>query len=768
MSRGLWLFPFVARKGATGVESVSAAARTSIGDFLSSFRALIEAVGEKDKRGDGSGRERVLEAAWNVAEKEADLQRVRWSCELLTKVYTAGEGKALQEAATKAATDIASSVQRQGSAPAEEAIAWKNAAESVISLCDEEIANEGEEESVKVLDQMALRHTFKRWHTVLSVVPEDCDRERLSVIDTTVAELRSKFCSRANSDTSTVTLPRSALAGMSEAFLSSLQVSPDDSSHVVVTSKYPDALPVVRSCDNSDTRRRVLEMFRNRAPGNTEILRELILLLQERSSLVGARSYAHTVLADNRMAKTPERVAEFLDDLTERLKPAAEKDRAELSLLKEREEGGSLEAWDVSYYSEKYKQEKFQLNTEELRAWFPLDHVLDVVLTLYQRIFGLEFVRLKTVVGDGFDDRLWSNDPSGVMQSEESLRDGPEETVLTWHDDVLAFRVYEEVEVKDNATEVVETRRQAAGFFLLDLFPRPGKYGHACAYPVIDGLIKRGTEHSWQVEPVATMVANIPASGGLRVNEVKTLFHEMGHVLHALCARPRTWSQGWFNVPLDFVEAPSQALEYFAWDATFLKRLTKHRETGEPLDDDTIARLVSSKNSLSSLDLLRQIAATRFDQRIHSNPDDDERLAKANLDPKRPLFEEGTADKATEAEGIARLYEEMVCDATGVPEMRGDYPAAWLHLATSEYAASYYGYLYSEVLSADIFHTIATGGPTSLEDGGASDGLAAAAQRYRSLVLAPGAATPPDVMLRTFLGREPNQDAFLRSLGITP
>ncbi len=288
----------------------------------------------------------------------------------------------------------------------------------------------------------------------------------------------------------------------------------------------------------------------------------------------------------------------------------------------------------------------------------------------------------------------------------------------SWHDDVRLF-----------AIDDVASGHEIARFYL-DLFPRKGKFGHAAEFPML--LSRRLEDGSYQ-NPLCAMVANFTkptneAPSLLQHGEVETLFHEFGHVLHQNLGRTELARFGGTNVERDFVEAPSQIMQHWIWRSDVLKRFARHYETGAPIPDDLVDQLVAARNLNKGLFQLRQMQYGWWDQEMHSGPDRD----------------------------LHQIHEEG-SHISLMPTHKGTFALASFGHLMGGYDSSYYGYMWSEVFGDDMFSRFEDDGVTNTEVGMA----------YRRAVLERGGTVDPDEMLRDFLGREPNNEAFLRKLGIS-
>mmetsp|Transcript_26931 Transcript_26931/g.83797 ORF Transcript_26931/g.83797 Transcript_26931/m.83797 type:complete len:654 (-) Transcript_26931:78-2039(-) len=308
----------------------------------------------------------------------------------------------------------------------------------------------------------------------------------------------------------------------------------------------------------------------------------------------------------------------------------------------------------------------------------------------------------------------------GIYQELLGLKFEPDAEVATaaWHEEVKAFKV------TDAASGAL------VGYFYMDMHPREGKYGHAACFGLQPGCEYRG---EWQV-PVAAAVCNFPKpSGGrpalLSHGDVETFFHEFGHVMHQLCTEAKLCMFAGTRVERDFVEAPSQMLENWVWEPKALHRMSRHHESGEPIPEALLQALLRSRNANAGLLNMRQITLASFDQAIH------------------------TAESADTASVLAELTAQLMT----VPATPGTNMAASFGHLAGGYDAQYYGYLWSEVYSADMFASrFGSEGVLS-----ASAGLS-----YRREVLAKGGSRDALDSLRCFLGRDPIQEPFLRSKGL--
>lgn len=474
-----------------------------------------------------------------------------------------------------------------------------------------------------------------------------------------------------------------------------------DTGKVVITLKYPDILPVMDNCACAATRREVT-LARDRAYGNNlDLVAEGINYRKKIAQLLGFSSWAHFI-TKSRMSGSPENVQTFLGGIKDKASPGALADKERLRALKvahlternELPEGGAaavkFEAWDVAFYNSLLLKREYGVDHEAIKRYFPCPVVVEGTLAIYQELLGLKFTEISN-----FD---------------------------SWHKDVRLFVVHD--------TETGERQ----GHFYLDLHPRDGKYNHAAIFHI---LKRRRTEAGWQT-PVDCMLCNLPPPSPdgkpamLRHDDVVTFFHEFGHIMHGLCTEGPANGTTLAKCPRDFVEAPSQMLENWCFNRQVLVRLSKHVDTGEPLPDDCVSKILAAKNVNEGLMMLRQLYLGLLDLAIHSD------------------------SPPADAAGIQALVNKMRPEISLIDNPEGCNMLRNFGHLMNQYSAAYYGYLWAEVLSADMFASRFEADPFSTENGKA----------YRQMVLAPGGVGSIAEHLEKFLGHAPTQEPFLRSRGI--
>ena len=404
----------------------------------------------------------------------------------------------------------------------------------------------------------------------------DEDLETFKKLNKEKAQYIIKFDKNVQEYKDHLDVTKEQLQGLGEDYIAKLQKTEDGKYRV--TLDYPDYVPFMLNSTSTQARKE-LEYKYNRRGGeeNVELLEKTLALRQQIAQLLGYKNHAQLKL-ENRMAKNPDNVFDFLKDLEKRLKPMAEAEDKNLISYKNQKQGSksrTLYPYESGYWGTQYKKEHLELDPEKIKEYFPSEYVTQGMLDLFGHLFGISFEPVDIPV---------------------------------WHEDVKAFKI---INQKDGAL---------VAYFYMDLYPREGKFKHAACFDLVGGQEKE--DGSYQI-PFVAIVANMnkpsaDAPSLLKHGEVTTLFHEFGHVLHNALTKARYGAQAGTSVSWDFVETPSQLLERWAWNPQVLKKISKHYKTGEPLPQDLIDRMIAAKNFGAGGAYLRQNFFAQYDMTLHT------------------------------------------------------------------------------------------------------------------------------------------------------
>ncbi|MBU3023450.1 oligopeptidase A [Aestuariibacter sp. A3R04] len=539
--------------------------------------------------------------------------------------------------------------------------------------------------------------------TLSGVALPDDKKKRFADIQARLSELSSTFSNNVMDATMGWTkhvtdesdlsgLPESAMAAAAQA------AHQKDLQGWLFTLDIPSYLPVMMYADNAALREEMYRAYTTRASeqgpnagkwDNTAIIQETLALRRELANLLGFNSYAERSLA-TKMADSTDQVIGFLRDLAAKSRPQAAQELDEVRAFAQSRFGvDTVNAWDLPYYSEKLKQEKYTISDEMLRPYFPEDKVLSGLFEVVHRLYGL-----KIIEQPGVD---------------------------VWHDDVRYFTITDDADA-------------LRGSFYLDLYARAKKRGGAW---MDECRVRRALPDGSIQLPVAYLTCNFNGPVGDKPalfthDEVVTLFHEFGHGIHHMLTKMSVAGVSGINgVPWDAVELPSQFLENWCWEEDALNFISGHYETGEPLPNDLLDKMLAARDYHSAMQMVRQLEFSLFDFTLHQCTDD-------NVDVQAVLDD----------------VREQVAVIT--PPSFNRFQHSFGHIFAGGYAAGYYSYKWAEVLSADAFSKFEEDGIFNRETGKA----------FLHNILEMGGSRPPMDLFVAFRGREPKVDALLRHSGI--
>lgn len=435
-------------------------------------------------------------------------------------------------------------------------------------------------------EQFTLLHkTYKSFVRNGSKLNEP-QKETLRAIDKEISKLSLVFSENVLAESNAFELVitnSNDLSGLPEGVIEAAKMTAKEKGKEnawVFTLDYPSYGPFMTYSDNRTLKEQLFKAygskaFKNNERDNQHVLKQIAILRHERAELLGYKSHADFVL-EERMAESPTKVISFLDNLLDNALPFAKKELEELkSFVKLNGGPADLKKWDLPYYAEKLKKQKFEIDDEILRPYFKLEHVIEGVFETAKRLYGLTFEQR-------FDIPLY-------------------------HKDVTTY------EVKNAAGDFLAV-------FYADFFPRASKQQGAWMTSFINQKIENGINTRPHVSIVCNFTKPTESKPSLlSFDEVTTLFHEFGHALHGMCANTHYASMSGTSVYWDFVELPSQILENWCYEKECLDLFAKHFETGEPIPAHLIQKIIDSSNFQSGLATIRQIGLATLDMAWHSN-----------------------------------------------------------------------------------------------------------------------------------------------------
>lgn len=500
-------------------------------------------------------------------------------------------------------------------------------------------------------------------------------RQRFRAISERLTELAQEFAKNIRENKSVLRFTPEECAGLPQSYLD--RVPKDEQGRVVVGFDYPDYIPFMMNAANESARRRYYIEYTNRGtPRNLEILDEIVALRREIATLYDVPSFAHYV-TKRRMVENPETVMRFLADVKSVVTDAEIRDLQQLRRTRaemEKTDVGTvaINRWDLFYYRERLREQRYAIDQEELRKYFPTAPALQWMLDISEQLYAIRF------------------EPASVP---------------LWHEDVLY------VDVLDAGS------KELIGGIYFDLYPRPDKYKHAAAWPV------RGVSRRTGRKPISALVTNFNRQG-LTHNELETLLHEFGHVLHGVLSRTEYNQHSGTSVERDFVEAPSQMYEEWGSRMESLSLLRRHCAGCPEIDASLVTRIRAAKKFGAGIDYGRQHLYAAYDMALSSEAPGECLQAWKAMEAATPMGHvEGTA-----------------------------FPGTFEHIA-SGYAAGYYGYMWAKVIALDLVSAFGENVMSS-----------STGRRFREQILCRGSEEPARDLVERFLGRPVSSEAFFQEI----
>ncbi len=515
-----------------------------------------------------------------------------------------------------------------------------------------------------------LKRTLRDFR-LAGVDKDDETRKRIKALRDELVAIGQEFSRNIREDKRTVTATSATeLEGLPADFIARHKPNPDGT--ITLTIDHPDSVPVLSYAKSEDLRKRMYMEFNNRAyPKNLSVLDKLISKRHELANLLGFKNWADFATAD-KMIESGKNASDFIEKIADASRTKGVHDYQMLLQRKQIDtpQAVQVNAWEAGFLSETVRKSEFGFDAQSVRPYFPFERVMPGVLDVTSRLFGITFKKL--------------------------------ERATAWHPSVECFEMF-----KDGTL---------AGRFFLDLHPRKDKYNHAAEFAIQSGVADKQL-------PEAALICNFPGGvegdpGLMEHSDVVTLFHEFGHLLHHLLGGRQPWvGVSGIQTEWDFVEAPSQMLEEWAWDPATLATFAMHHQTNEPIPADLVRTMRRASEFGKGMQVRTQMSYARLSLSCHDREPrnvDTEELTKSIYEQYRPFkFVEGT-----------------------------HFQCAFGHL--TDYSAVYYTYMWSLVIAKDFFRQFDR---NNLLGTGTS-------RRYRDAILVPGGSKPASQLVRDFLGRD--------------
>jgi len=543
-------------------------------------------------------------------------------------------------------------------------------------------------------DAKLLQETLRDYRRAGLALPQ-AQRDEVESLRKKLSALETDFEANINKAERKLPFTRAELEGVPEDFLEQKDVKTSDGSYSVMANITWHYLAVMENAKSEAARLKMQTARDNLARAeNVPILQQVLVLRDTIAHKLGYTNWAD-YQTEIKMAKTGTRAQDFLEQLKTGLQPKLDAETAEFRAMKVKDTGDTkaqIYLWDWRYYANQLKKQKYTVDEEALRVYFPYQSVLEGMFRIYQRIFGLKFQQIQAP--------------------------------YKWVPDLQLYAV------SDAATG------EPMGMFYLDMFPREGKYNHFAEFSIIDGKLLPDGKYQ---RPTAALICNFPSpedgKPSLMAHEdVVTIFHEFGHAMHSILTRAKYGRFAGTSVPGDFVEAPSQMLENWAWDKKVLDSFAAdYRDPSKKIPAEILGKLKEAKLATEGNTYRRQLGLGLADLALHTQ------IHAGNEEQTVPLSN--------------RIFGQ-----TFRPEPPDSAFVAYFgHLMG--YDAGYYGYAWADAIAADMA-TVFQNAPDGFFDRNAG-------RRLRREIYEQGGSRDAQISIEKFLGRKQSIDPFLKKIGIT-
>ncbi|WP_411826156.1 M3 family metallopeptidase [Luteolibacter sp. AS25] len=562
--------------------------------------------------------------------------------------------------------------------------------------------------AVSEIQRRHIEETIADFQNAGADLPDD-QKNRIAAIDAELSLITKEYSEHVLDSTnewSLVILEEEKLAGLPESAKAAAAANakakdlPEGSYRF--TLQFPSMFPVMQHAHDEDLRKTVWEASTSIAAkdpyDNSGLVWKILKLRQEKAEILGHQNFASLTL-QRRMARNGHNALAFIEQLHDRIKQPFLEEAQQLSEYKAAKTGepaAPLEPWEGAYYAELQRKEKYDIDDEALRPYFPVQGVMDGMFKIASTIFGITISKKKT------------------------KHDSPESGIETWHPEVAFYEIYD------------SKSHTKLGSFYADWHPRETKRGGAWMNSLHTGEL--GEPHlGLIIGNMTPPVGDTPAL--LTHNEVETIFHEFGHLLHGLLSQVPIKSLSGTSVAWDFVELPSQIMENFCWERETLDLFARHYQTGEAIPEPLFEKMLAAKNYMSATAFMRQLSLAKLDLELHINP---EKYMDRDLDEvDREILADYRAPAKTQSPSMIRRFGHLFSSPTG-------------------YAAGYYSYKWAEVLDADAFTRFQKEGILNPETGAS----------FRNEILSKGNSAPAEVLYEKFMSRPADPLPLLTRAGL--
>ncbi|HEX4343059.1 MAG TPA: M3 family metallopeptidase [Verrucomicrobiae bacterium] len=542
-------------------------------------------------------------------------------------------------------------------------------------------------------DKKLFEETLRDYRRAGLDLPK-AQRDNVEQMRKDLTKLETDFESNVTKAEKSLKFTKAELDGVPEDFLAQEGIKTGDDEYTLKANITFHYIMVEDNASREDTRKKMLVAQYNLArEENIPLLQKILVLRDQIAHALGYATYADYA-TEVRMVKNAKTAIDFEEKLEHGLQPKYDAELEEFRQLKIKQTGDTnaiINVWDWRYFANELKKTKYNVDAEQLRVYFPYQRVLDGMFAIYQHIFGLKFQRV--------------------------------EAPYKWIDDLQLYTV------SDAKTG------EPMGMFYLDMFPREGKYNHFAQFGIIEG--KQLPDGTYQ-RPVCALICNFPPPQPdkpslLSHDEVETIFHEFGHAMHTILTRAKYSRFSGTSVPTDFVEAPSQMLENWAWDKKVLDSFAAdYRDPSKKIPQEILSQLKASRLATEGTFYRRQLSFGLMDLMLHTQ------IHESNADDTLPLA------------------NKVLSDVSLPVPPDSAFPAYFGHIIG--YGAGYYGYAWADAIAADMA-TVFEKTPDGFFD-------VQAGMRLRKEIYEVGDSRDINISIEKFLGRPRSIQPFLKKIGI--